>query len=78
MLRGLYVHGDQKGGGAMKGVAVPTMETELGTERLCTWCGEWWPQDEEFWYFQKGGAVMGRCKACWSDWKRQERRRKAA
>lgn len=28
------------------------VETELGIERLCRRCGETWPEDEEFWYFQ--------------------------
>lgn len=49
--------------------------TELGEERLCPVCLEFWPMDEEFWYFlterkgpRKGERrVMGRCKACWSD-----------
>jgi len=26
-------------------------DPELGTEKLCNICGEWWPLDEEFWYF---------------------------
>lgn len=45
---------------------VPTIDTELGTERLCRGCGEFWPLDETFWYFQRG-KVMGNCRACWAD-----------
>jgi len=26
-------------------------DPELGTEKLCSVCGEWWPLDDEFWYF---------------------------
>ena len=50
---------------------VPVIETELGPERLCRGCGEWWPLDAEFWYFylnpQGKRQVMGRCRACWSE-----------
>jgi hypothetical protein len=46
---------------------VPVIETELGTERLCRGCGDWWPLDGTFWYFKRDGTVMGRCKACWAD-----------
>lgn len=27
-------------------------DPELGTERLCRVCGEWWPLDDDFWYFK--------------------------
>lgn len=45
--------------------------TELGTERLCSTCGEFYPFDEEF--FNKNGIRNGRqqwtskCKACFSE-----------
>lgn len=26
-------------------------DPELGPEKLCNVCHEWWPLDEEFWYF---------------------------
>src|SRR4026208_163500 len=52
--------------GARQPHARPTMLTELGIERLCAGCGEWWPQDEEFWYYQRG-RVLGRCRGCWGD-----------
>jgi hypothetical protein len=53
--------------------AVQTMVTELGEERRCFDCGEWWPVDETFWYFDARGKVMGRCRACWVDFNRSRR-----
>lgn len=26
-------------------------DPELGPVKFCTYCGEWWPLDHEFWYF---------------------------
>jgi hypothetical protein len=47
---------------------VPRIRTELGIERLCRACGEFWPDlDREFWYLDSQGRVMGRCRACWSE-----------
>lgn len=43
-------------------------EPDLGAVRLCVQCGEWWPDDEEFWPDE--GAT---CRAC-----RQERRDRRA
>lgn len=45
----------------------PTMITELGLERLCRGCGEFWPVDATFWYFTRRGKVLGRCRACWAE-----------
>lgn len=42
----------------------------LGLVRLCRGCGEEWPKDEEFWYFDRDGRVLGRCRACWSERRR--------
>lgn len=64
----------------------PTIETEIGTERLCRGCGEFWPIDDDFWYFQDRGGrrvVMGRCRACWSErsrdaWGRRKHRELAS
>ena len=36
------------------------MITELGLERLCRGCGEFWPVDATFWYFTRRGKVLGR------------------
>jgi hypothetical protein len=51
----------------------PEMLTELGIERLCGGCGEWWPKDDTFWFFDRRGKVLGRCRACWSERRRGER-----
>ncbi|PIL90751.1 hypothetical protein CA950_15390 [Acinetobacter pittii] len=48
-----------------------TIETELGTEKLCIHCQEYYPMDEEF-FFRKGHtkkdgaqAFCATCKACY-------------
>lgn len=38
-------------------------ETELGRESLCGNCLEFWPADNEFFYFQNG-EPQACCKAC--------------
>lgn len=35
------------------------MDPELGDVRLCPKCGEWWPDDGEFY-----GPKAGACRAC--------------
>lgn len=44
----------------------PVTVTELGTERRCSICGDWWPLDEEFYYRQRNGygGFQSICKAC--------------
>ena len=42
------------------------IDPELGPEKRCTVCGEWWPLDEEFWYFRTfpaGRVEVSRGKA---------------
>lgn len=40
-------------------------QTELGIERFCTGCNEWWPEDSEFFYYVSTRQAFGsRCKAC--------------
>jgi hypothetical protein len=46
------------------------IDPELGKVRLCRGCGETWPRDDEFFYFDARGKVMGHCRACWSERKR--------
>ena len=29
------------------------IDPELGTEKRCNVCGDWWPLDEEFWYVKR-------------------------
>lgn len=47
------------------------INTELGTERLCSSCGEYYPFDGEF--FNKNGFRQGvqqwtsKCKACYAE-----------
>lgn len=37
----------------------------LGPVRLCSSCGEWWPDDEEFYYRPLGSYHAKRqCRAC--------------
>ena len=31
-------------------------DPELGTERYCRGCDEWWPDDNEFWYVTRREA----------------------
>ncbi|WP_318515000.1 hypothetical protein ACN08P_11310 [Photobacterium leiognathi subsp. mandapamensis] len=53
-----------------KGIAVGKFTiTELGIEKKCTMCGEWYPFDDEFYqpYFKKAESrfyVKAECKAC--------------
>ena len=42
----------------------PRIETELGTEIKCSKCGEFWPEDNEF-FFYSGGKPHSWCKACY-------------
>lgn len=44
----------------------------LGVVRLCRGCGETWPKDGEFWYFDRHDRVLGRCRACWSERNRSQ------
>lgn len=45
---------------------MPIRETELGIERKCSVCREWWPLDAEFFTRQPNGyqGFHGQCKAC--------------
>jgi hypothetical protein len=47
----------------------PLTLTELGTERRCNGCGEWWPLDGEFYHRNpKGiGGFLGTCRACFAE-----------
>lgn len=64
------------------GKPVPRRQvTELGEEKFCVHCGEYWPLTNEFWYFQKAetkknGIVlraMGACKGCYTEAYKPER-----
>lgn len=51
------------------------IDTELGRERLCSACGEYWPDDAEF-FFLTRGKPTGNCKACF--YEKHEASRQAA
>lgn len=48
-------------------------ETELGLEKRCCMCHEFWPVDDEFFYIKKSGPDAGEphshCKACYLEWR---------
>lgn len=42
-------------------------ETDLGIEKQCTRCGEFWPVDDEFYSVQReadGARASSMCRAC--------------
>ena len=50
------------------------IETELGREKLCIECGEYWPLDDEFWFHRNAKLLSGAtskryeaaCKCCYN------------
>ncbi|WP_326519101.1 hypothetical protein [Acinetobacter sp. CAAS 2-6] len=51
------------------------IQTELGTEKLCLECGEYWPLDEEFWFHRRSKVkkdgtystiYFPACKCCYN------------
>jgi len=60
----------------MVAVAEPRyITTELGLEKRCARCREYYPADEEFFFAQKGNApgvppLHSWCKACYIDYRR--------
>lgn len=55
----------------------PFRETELGLERRCSRCGEFWPFDEEF-FRMKNGKPLPRCLACDHEDRNRQKREKRA
>lgn len=55
--------------GVPPGSRLQTRDTELGRERRCTKCREWWPDDKEFFYSPEYGWCVGchreKAKASW-------------
>lgn len=47
-----------------RGQKAPIEITEIGPQKLCTKCDEWWPNDAEFFYLSKGRTIQP-CKACY-------------
>lgn len=55
-------------------IAIPRRESEdLGMERYCRWCDEWWPEDRDFWNIRRDGRIYGRCRACWQEYRVSKR-----
>lgn len=54
--------------------------SELGLEKRCTRCGEFWPFDTEFWFANTGkpDGAMDWCRACYTQWRWPEGRSQAA
>ena len=58
--------------GDCKVVAKRRRSEEGWIEKECTGCGEWWPDDGEF-FFKSGNGLrrlMDKCKACYIDRRR--------
>lgn len=53
------------------------VSSEVGPERKCNGCGEWWPLDGEFFYRHVYGfrGFQAICKACRSERRKPEARR---
>lgn len=51
--------------------------SELGRERQCPKCLEFWPYDLEFW-FSNGKRLSSWCKACYEEWKKERKLNKDA
>lgn len=52
-------------------------EGELGLEKLCTKCDDWWPADSEF-FWTSNGRLHYCCKACYYDMDKRKGRGIAA
>lgn len=50
--------------------------TEIGLEKKCGRCGEYWPADGEFWYSEGTRGLSKWCKACYEEWRKERRKRK--
>lgn len=60
----------------MATVAVLPHEAELGPQRRCSRCGEWWPLGNEFWRRKVSrGRPYHACRACIADDLRASRER---
>jgi hypothetical protein len=48
------------------------MQTELGEEKKCAWCHDYWPLTDEFWH-KRGDGFHSYCRACVSERSRELR-----
>lgn len=55
-------------------------ETELGPEKRCTKCDEWWPADKEFFFTQRHSSdgLFYCCIACYYEHLDKRRRKPAS
>ena len=57
-------------------IKLSRIETELGIEKRCTVCQEFWPEDDEFYYFSRSdNRYYAECKACYSDRRVKDRQK---
>jgi hypothetical protein len=43
------------------------IETDAGSEIQCAKCGEFWPEEPEFYFFSKAAGAHSWCKACYKE-----------
>lgn len=48
--------------------------TDLGKEKRCARCGEYWPADKEFFYQLPDGRLHSYCHACFIERKKELRK----
>ena len=55
-------------------------EEELGVQKLCPRCREWWPIEEDFYRLRPNGYPQSWCRACYNEarYLRHPARRRAA
>ncbi|MDD5045143.1 MAG: hypothetical protein PHG51_06355 [Candidatus Omnitrophica bacterium] len=48
---------------------------ELGEEKMCIDCGEWWPNDKEFFpsYGPEKHQLLSRCKDCYKIYRKKKK-----
>jgi hypothetical protein len=57
-------------------IAVIPGEEELGSQKRCGLCHDWYPLgDPAFWY-REGNGWAGWCRACWAERQREYRLRR--
>lgn len=57
----------------MPAVKPRIIQTELGTEKYCTRCDDYWPLDSEFFYWNSSkNSYECWCIACYRDWRRKK------
>ena len=51
-------------------IAILDTEPELGPQKRCPRCQEWWPADAEFFHRRTASrdGLQPYCRACWHDW----------